>query len=367
MSNLNSVNTVTVAEAKEYIRHQIKAHFARLDRGEFVNAPIFIHSAPGLGKSSIIHQLCEEEKLELRDFRLASSEAADVNGIPFVSRETDDMKFSIPEWFPRDPDSRGILFLDELTNAPIPVQHAAYGLVLDRMLNGSGVKLPKGWIVICAGNRKEDKTGVKGLNPALANRILGGHLYVTPDVEAFTGYALRKGLHESVVAFLQSQHEYLLKPTTGEDAWPSPRAWEGVSNFLHTNPPPSIKDIGLMGMVGVEAATAFKAFMEFFDKLPDWEKVMAGKGDYYELPTGAEGRGVMFALVTMAASLTIRNIEDEKKTNNLFEFVNRIKFDDFLIVYCKMVKAAIGSAKTGKLYMNSPGAAKVIDRVIEYI
>ena len=41
-----------------------------------------IQSSPGVGKSSIVHQIAEKYNLKLIDLRLASSDPTDLSGLP---------------------------------------------------------------------------------------------------------------------------------------------------------------------------------------------------------------------------------------------------------------------------------------------
>jgi MoxR-like ATPase len=169
MSDKASVNrSVTPNEAKASVRKCLK-----------INRPIFLWGAPGIGKSDIIKQLGDELGREVIDIRLPLWEPTDIKGIPFFNPETKTMEWGPPSELPMDPDSKAIIFLDELNAAPPAVQAAAYQLVLNRRV-GTYV-LPKGVSIVAAGNRETDK-GVTYRMPApLANRFLHLELKVNFD------------------------------------------------------------------------------------------------------------------------------------------------------------------------------------------
>ena len=122
---------------------------------------VLLESGHGLGKSQVVRQVAQELSKETGrvygfvDIRLSQREVGDIIGMP---RSLDQFDVShnvfkdgklvsetkvaqnitvndIPFWFPTDPDSFGILFLDELNRATREVQQAAFELVLDYRLN----------------------------------------------------------------------------------------------------------------------------------------------------------------------------------------------------------------------------------------
>ena len=82
-----------------------------------------------------------------------------------------------PAFLPRTGD--GVLFLDELAQAPPLVQAACLQLVLDRRLGE--YELPAGWAVMAASNRQEDRAGTHRLISPLLNRFVHLDLEVSLD------------------------------------------------------------------------------------------------------------------------------------------------------------------------------------------
>lgn len=88
------------------------------------DTPLFIHGSPGIGKSYIVSDIAQKNKLELVDVRLSQMDPVDLRGVPSI--KDDQTVWMPPVFFPKDPDSEGILFLDELNAAPPSVQAAIY-------------------------------------------------------------------------------------------------------------------------------------------------------------------------------------------------------------------------------------------------
>lgn len=353
---------VTISEAKAILAKAVKAHLDRADKGlPLRNSPIFLHSSPGIGKSSITHQIQQEFSIGMVDNRLGSVEASDVNGIPYVSHAGQDietMKFSIPDWFPKDPNSRGILFFDELSNAPISVQHAAYRIILDRELHNA--RLPDGWIIVAAGNLKNDKTGAKSIAPALANRF-GTHLEIMPDVESFVQYAMQNELNHHIVGFLNFRNDLLLKmPNAGENAFPSPRSWEQVSYHLESGYTDEQLSAVLSGCVGAPAAADFESFRKYYGELPDFGKIASGKEEY-TVPTN--DLGLMFAVTSSLTQAYIERYAKDDEVKNLNKVLLQLK-DDFLVLFYKSIQATRNEKIMMKLSKNT---IKAFERVVPYI
>jgi len=311
--------TSTISQAKEILEKVI--------HGGDTSINCFLHSSPGIGKSSIIRQLSAKHELPIVDLRLASIEPSDLCGIPYVFEG--EQLFSVPKWFPMDPNSKGIIFLDELSNANISVQHAAYRLVLDREIQ-TDLKLPKGWFVIAAGNLREDKCGAKGIVPALSNRF-SIHLKIETNLQDFTSYALQKGLDQRIVGFLNFRNDVLYQVPTNESiAFPTPRSWEEASKILQYDFGSGQLITVLSGCVGASAANDFLAYLKYYKDLPNFENIMTGK-EKYKVPT--KNLGLVFAVATSAMYAVMENYEDSKRLKNLNKIFEQLQDDCLIMIY----------------------------------
>ena len=100
-----------------------------------------IWGPPGIGKSSIVSESCESNKLSFIDLRLSQLAPTDLRGLP-VPRENNCAWLS-PEFLPTE--GKGVLFLDEINLAPPAMQGVAQQLILDRRVGS--YELPDGWFV----------------------------------------------------------------------------------------------------------------------------------------------------------------------------------------------------------------------------
>jgi MoxR-like ATPase len=234
-----------------------------------VKLSTMIWGPPGIGKSSIVAQVATAYNLPCIDLRLSQLAPTDLRGLP-VAKEGRSHWYP-PEFLPED--GAGILFLDEINMAPPTMQGMAQQLILDRKVGSYTV--PEGWFIWAAGNREEDRAAVFDMPAPLANRFL--HVEVTPHFEDFKAYALARGLHEQIVAFLSFRPELLHRGDALQPAWPSPRSWEMASQ-LHAIG----LDVG--AAVGAPAAAEFNAFVTLYEQLPDLDAIMAGTGETIPFP-----------------------------------------------------------------------------------
>lgn len=344
--------TTTIGNVKSMVSKQI-VHMKNHEDAK--SMPIYLHSSPGIGKSAIIDQIANENDMGFVDVRLAQFEASDVQGIPFVRDDEEGnqiMDVSTPDWFPSKErvansefPERGILFFDELSNAPIPVQHAAYRVILDREVH-RGCELADGWIIVAAGNKKEDKTGAKGVAPALANRF-AIHFDIKESLDDFTAYAVAKNFDESIIGFLNfdSSKLYKFDPKKNEVAFATPRSWEQVNNLMKVGYSGDELAMVLGGCVGDAVTSEFMAFQKYYKDLPDFNKIMSGEMDY-KIPKDKD-RGVIYALVSSLIIHLANNASDKKKVENLNKILTQLP-DDFLTLTYRSLKSALNMSGEGK-------------------
>lgn len=228
-----------------------------------------IWGPPGVGKSSIVAQTADRNGLGFADVRLSQLAPTDLRGLPVA--ENGVSRWYPPEFLPTE--GRGVLFLDELNMALPALQGIAQQLILDRRVGS--YRVPDGWYVWAAGNRKEDRAAVFDMPAPLANRFL--HLEVAPDLASFKGYALRVGVPEQIIAFLSFRPSLLYALDPHQPAWPSPRSWAMAGRLLGVG-------LDIAPAVGAGAAAEFDAYRALYAALPDLTPILEGAGDGIAFP-----------------------------------------------------------------------------------
>ncbi|MBQ7457502.1 MAG: AAA family ATPase [Desulfovibrio sp.] len=237
-----------------------------------IRQPVFLWGPPGVGKSQLVAQTAKAHNLALIDIRAILLDPVDLRGIPRIT-ETHTASWCPPAFLPKEEQTRGILFLDELNAAPPLVQAACYQLVLDRRIGE--YLLPDGWCVVAAGNREGDRSVTHHMPTALANRMV--HLECEVDINDWLLWAKGAGIRPEVTAFLQFRPKLLhdFDPARRARAFASPRSWEFLSRILDANPSPDIIAELATGTIGPGASAEFLGFLTLWRELPDVPHILA--------------------------------------------------------------------------------------------
>lgn len=294
-------STATVTEKKDYImakaatvlNHRIvtikqatrlvlKAFNAQREGKLSPKVPM-LWGPPGIGKSEMVQGLADSGalgKAVVIDIRLPLMEPTDIRGIPYYNPTENTMKWAPSEEFPTVEFAKNydtvILFLDELNAAPQSVQAASYQLILNRRVGT--YKLPENVRVIVAGNRDGDGGTTFRMPTPLKNRMV--HFELAADYDSWVEWAMVNGVHSEVIGYISYAKGDLMKfdPRSPERAFPTPRSWTFVSDFLYDR---EIDDMDLMelvtGTIGEGTAQSFMAQRKHSKDIPLPEDVLSGK------------------------------------------------------------------------------------------
>ncbi len=290
---------------------------------------VMLWGAPGVGKSQAVRQIAAEihdktgKETHVTDVRLLLFNPIDLRGIPTANAEKTLAIWLKPQIFQMDSsdDVINILFLDEISAAPQSVQAAAYQITLDRVVGEH--KLPENCIVIAAGNRTTDKSVAFKMQKALANRLL--HIEVEGSFTSWREWAVRSGINEKVIGFLSFRQDYLMRfDAASEDlAFPTPRAWEMVSNLLNYVDDDIDKIYPLIaGVVGTGAAVELHTWENVCKNLPSVEDIFDGKSP--ALPSGADA---LYALASSMTSYAREHKNDIPRIANSIKYARRMPAD----------------------------------------
>ena len=277
---------------------------------------VMLWGPPGIGKSQAVREIAsgiEEntgKKVRVTDVRLLLFNPVDLRGIPTSNEDKTLAVWLKPKIFHMDPseDIINILFLDEISAAPQSVQTAAYQITLDRVVGEH--RLPDNCIVIAAGNRTTDKSVAYKMPKALANRLL--HIEVECGFTSWKKWAIRSGVNGKVIGFLSFRREYLMgfDPSSDDLAFPTPRAWEMVSNIMNGISDDVDKMYSVIaGIVGSGVTLEFRTWEKVYKSLPSIEDIFDGKN-----PPIPESADAMYALTS---SMTAYAREHKTEMNRI--------------------------------------------------
>jgi len=288
------INTVNPSRLKLAIQHSI----AR-------KRPMFIWGQPGIGKSEIVAEVARSQNRPLIDIRLPLMEPTDIRGIPYLAEITirdangnvvkneqnvplteKVFAWSTPSDLPTDPNSRALVFFDEMSAAPPSVQAATYQIILNRRIGN--YELPDDVVIVAAGNRVKDKGVAYNMPMPLANRF-APHVTLDVDKEDWLEWAMLNSIHKDIVGYINFQGGDLnqFNPSTDSYAFATPRSWYFVSELLQepgpdgrlidTSLPSDVLGDMVKGTIGDAVGTKFLSYRKQAANLPHAKDVLSGK------------------------------------------------------------------------------------------
>jgi MoxR-like ATPase len=187
--------------------------------------PVFIWGAPGIGKSTLVEDFARSVGLECVSLLGSQLAPEDIIGVPQIIDGTS--RFCPPRLIARK--EAYCLFLDELNACSHEVQKSFYSLINEQRV--AEYILPKGSVVIGAGNRAQDSAIVKQMSSALLNRMVHVHLRVSPH--DWLAWAREAGIHPLILQYIETRPDHLWsQPPKTEETFSTPRSWHMLSDTL---------------------------------------------------------------------------------------------------------------------------------------
>ena len=295
-------------ELKKMIKQRLKAVLKAGEKGDMQGVkdvkPLFIFGAPGIGKTQIVAQVCDElgkelygKSLNLQFIDGEFAEPVDFAGVPSVvdiegpgegapfgkGVTRSNVAVNLLPFDNGTDDMGGILFIDELNRMPQEVIKVFMKLAQSRRI-GNTYEIPPKWYIVAAGNRQEDDPReVKQLGTALRDRF--SVVNFVPTVAGWKKYVTSGRLKDIVIPelvdFLEFQQDYFhnLDPQKKMIKYPTPRAWTdasfGLKRVMDDLEEEGIKELpedeiikAFQVEVGYEAAAAFLDFYRVAKDIP---------------------------------------------------------------------------------------------------
>lgn len=292
---------MNINEAKIQIENAMRAYFTKDAHGEYVippekQRPVFLIGAPGIGKTAIMEEIAEELGVGLVSYSMTHHTRQSAIGLPFITEKTyDGVKYSVSEYTMSEivasvydmiettGHREGILFLDEIncvseTLAPAMLQFLQYKVFGKH-------KVPKGWIVVTAGNPPEYNNSVRDFDIVTWDRLK--KVVVEPDYEAWKIYAVQKNTHPAIMSYLENKRDnfYKIETTVEGKSFVTARGWSDLSEMIKLYEQNGITaDINLFGqyLQDEKISKDFAVYYDLFNKYrSDYQidNILAGTED----------------------------------------------------------------------------------------
>jgi len=239
---------LNIREAKEQIKRAVSIYLTKDADGEYripleKQRPIFLYGAPGIGKTAIMEQIAEELDISLVAYSMTHHTRQSALGLPFIVQKKyqgqtyDISRYTMSEIIATVYDKieesgkeEGILFLDEIncvseTLGPSMLQFLQYKTFGNH-------RVPKGWVVVTAGNPPEFNRSVREFDVVTMDRLK--MIEVVPDLETWLIYARRRNVHRAIITYLEIKKEdfYAIENTIDGKSYVTARGWEDLSEAV---------------------------------------------------------------------------------------------------------------------------------------
>ncbi len=239
---------MNIKQAKEQIKNAITAYFTKDEFGNFIipierQRPIFMMGPPGIGKTAIMEQVASELGVGLVTYSMTHHTRQSALGLPFIEKKNyggkeyniseytmSEIIASVYDMIEKTNLKEGILFLDEIncvseTLAPAMLQFLQYKIF-------GRHRVPEGWIVVTAGNPPEYNNSVREFDIVTWDRLK--RIDVEPEYEVWKEYAYIKGIHASIITYLDIKKSdfYKIESTVDGKSFVTARGWCDLSDIM---------------------------------------------------------------------------------------------------------------------------------------
>ena len=289
---------MNIKEATIHIKNTIIAYLEKNEDGSFFipvekQRPVFLYGPPGIGKTAVLEQIANELGIGLVSYSMTHHTRQSAIGLPFIAKKTfDEKEYSVSEYtmseilasvynyIEETGKKEGILFLDEIncvseTLAPSMLRFLQYKTF------GSH-EVPKGWIVVTAGNPPEYNKSVREYDIATLDRIK--KIDVEANYDVWKEYAINNNVHPAILAFLDIKKNcfYSIENTPAGKRFVTARGWEDLSRIMCLYEKKSLEIEAALIEQYIQSPSVAQDFSNYystFKKLKDifdTEKILSG-------------------------------------------------------------------------------------------
>lgn len=279
---------MNIKQAKNEIKNTVKAYLLKEENGDYVipeirQRPILMMGPPGIGKTQIMEQIARECKIGLVAYTITHHTRQSAVGLPFIREEEfEGQSYSVTEYTMseiiasvyraiRDKGLReGILFIDEIncvseTLAPTMLQFLQCKTFGNR-------KIPKGWLIVAAGNPPEYNKSVREFDIVTLDRVR--RIDIEADFDVWRAYAKSAGVHSAIISYLQlrPQNFYRIENDVDGMQFVTARGWEDLSSLIKVYDKLGVHvDETVMGeyLQHEEVARDMAAYLDLYKKYQD--------------------------------------------------------------------------------------------------
>lgn len=319
-----SIYTVTPRQSRILVRDALYAGLVP-----------YLHSSPGIGKSSIMATVANDLNLAVIDHRLSTSGPEDMSGLPGFREDGRAVFKPFADLFPLEGDAvpegkdGWMLFLDEMPAAIKQVQAASFKLILDRMTGQH--RLNQRCVITAAGNLMSDRSIVNSISTGMQSRLI--HLEMVADFnEWLLDVAIPENYDHRVIAYLSQYPNKLMdfNPSHANKTFCCPRTWEFANKLVKTCGVGDDKTALYTGCMTPTVAIEFLAFTKCYASIVTFAELIQDP-ENCRLPHDNNGKWATIS--SMMEHITDGNFEKAATYAGRFDIPFRVLFFRMVMVY----------------------------------
>ncbi len=377
---------MNIKEATIHIKNTIIAYLEKNEDGSFFipvekQRPVFLYGPPGIGKTAVMEQIANELGIGLVSYSMTHHTRQSAIGLPFIAKKIfDEKEYSVSEYtmseilasvynyIEETGKKEGILFLDEIncvseTLAPSMLRFLQYKTF------GSH-EVPKGWIVVTAGNPPEYNKSVREYDIATLDRIK--KIDVEASYDVWKEYAINNNVHPAILAFLDIKKNcfYSIENTPAGKRFVTARGWEDLSRIMCLYEKKSLEiEASLIEQYiqSPSVAQDFSNYYSAFKKLKDifdTEKILSGcfANTIIEEVKNLNISEKLGLINILSDSITLKAKDVVTQSNSIKETLKLLKDKDATTEEKENIKKDIEQLK-----VNISDVQKALSNVVEFI
>lgn len=239
---------MNIKQAKQEVVDTVEAYLMKDEYGEYVipsvhQRPVLLLGAPGIGKTQIMEQAARECGVALVAYTITHHTRQSAIGLPFISKkEYGGREYSATEYtmseivasiYNRMSEtglSEGILFIDEINCVSETLAPAMLQFLQCKSFGNH--EIPKGWVIVAAGNPPEYNKSVREFDVVTLDRVK--KILVEPDYQTWREYAYKENMHPAIISYLELRNNcfYQMETTIDGKQFATPRGWEDLSRMM---------------------------------------------------------------------------------------------------------------------------------------
>lgn len=241
---------MNIKQAKDEIKHTVASYLAKDSQGDYRipavrQRPILLIGPPGVGKTQIMEQIAKECRIGLVSYTITHHTRQSAVGLPFIrEKEFDGMTYSVTEYtmseiiasiYQKMKESglkEGILFIDEINCVSETLAPTMLQFLQCKTFGNQAV--PRGWIIVAAGNPPEYNKSVREFDMVTLDRVRC--IQVEADYKVWKEYARQQQVHGALLSYLELRPKnfYRIEADVDGMQYVTARGWEDFSNLLES-------------------------------------------------------------------------------------------------------------------------------------